>query len=180
MATRLLAAATLFPGVGDAPLALGPFAAGTLPRLASFGLLTTGPALSTLTGLGSGLARILFSTTLARLPSFTRLTRLARAFALLSRLSAAGGLSDFALELFRERIEFRLGKAQLFRVITQHAFGGAFDAAAQFLNSLFRALAGLPGLRQIAFPQHVAGEIEGLSTRIALGGSLKAIVQVAG
>ena len=172
----MFAAATLFAGIRHAPFTLAAFAASALTGLAAFGArFATGFTRAALARLVTRLARILFSTTLAGLPGFARLAGLA----VLSRLSTARSLGDFALELFGERIEFRLGETKLLRLVTQHALGRAFDAAAQFFDPLFRLLAGLASLRKITFPQEVAGEVEGFSATFALSGAFQPIIKIA-
>jgi hypothetical protein len=78
-------------------------------------------------------------------------------------------LGDLALQLVRERIQFRLRQFELLRVISEDAFGRAFHAAPQLVNLAARTLTCLAGLRQVAFSQHLARKVQHLATLFALG-----------
>ena len=111
---------------------------------------------------------------LAALPALSGLLSILRI-----ALLRAARLRDLALQLIRERIQLGLRQLELFRVVAQHALRRAFHAPPQFINLAARRLAGLPRLRQVTFPQHVAGEIEDFAAFLAFGRLLQPVVKVA-
>lgn len=162
-------------------------AAGLLTFLLA--LAAAGLALSRLTGLlafSAGLSRLRLAA-LPRLRAGLALVTLSALAGLLARLLAfatrgarlAGpGLSDFALELVGQRIEFRTGELELLGIVTEHALRGAFDAATQVVDLGACALPRLSRLRQITFLQHLAGEVERLAAFFAFRGLLQSVVKV--
>src|SRR5207249_1395067 len=84
------------------------------------------------------------------------------AFALVSGVLI--GLRDLILKLAGQIIEFSLGLAQGFGVVAQNAFGGALDAALQFIDALAGALLGLARLREHFLVEQFRSHFQWLAT----------------
>jgi len=75
-------------------------------------------------------------------------------------------------------IQLGASEPQLLRIIAKYALGGTLDATLEILNFAACPLARLPGLGQITFLQHFAGDVQGLPATLSIRCFLQAIVKI--